>query len=637
MMKYCFCVIAVLSLFAVSLSSAEDGIEMFVQACKHQGRNPVMFYSGYADMEYEKTEKPYIPVFTPNDGIADYEKQYYAELAKKDVITTRYRSSLLFLGGSADTQLRKINSMRFDERYDKKWKPTRLGISKTTFSWGKQTKESARWDNSISFMEICKNDFWHPRFWEFGRLQGGPTVMATLTLLEMREPERFRFTPNGIKRLRDSFERKEKESGYKIFKIKGKTQYDDNKATATVIESSAPDGTVTVRFWIDASRDYVCPLIQYFDTKGKLLEEHKSSNYFLCNPPGYWYPENYVYTKNDPQTDKLVQRESYNIDKKTFWLNRNITEADFYMDVPAGLVIHDDERVKNSRRYYDAVENGILSFAEGHIDLTKQKWLEEKVYAEAETNSKPKEQLTPLVRIILTVTGAVLILAAIIIMIIKKFRTPPLILLPLLLFIGCNAQPDIPQGKVTVEPAVLDFGQKRPADSPVQVEFKLHNNTDKPLTITDVSSGCGCTAMEYPKEPIAPKATVAVPVKINLLGRFGDFTNKIKVKTDADETYEVDVKGKIVNDLWITESSLRCTSEGGQPAKGLLEVHTVDYPDVKFDFTGIDKRLTVKELGRNTKDGETVIKFDVAPPLVHWRHLDSNRGHADYDSAALTN
>ncbi|GHT44736.1 hypothetical protein FACS189454_02930 [Planctomycetales bacterium] len=111
---------------------------------------------------------------------------------------------------------------------------------------------------------------------------------------------------------------------------------------------------------------------------------------------------------------------------------------------------------------------------------------------------------------------------------------------------------------------------------------------------------------------LSPKATVAVPVKINLLGRFGDFTNKIKVKTDADETYEVDVEGKIVNDLWITESSLRCTAESGQPAKGLLEIHTVDYHDVKFDFTGIDKRLTVTEIARNTADGETVIKFDVA-------------------------
>lgn len=476
-MNYFFCVIAVLNLFAVSVQSslAEDGTEMFIQACKHQGRNPVMFYSGYADMEYEKTEKPYIPVFTPNDGIADYEKQYYAELAKKDVVTTRYRSSLLFLGGSAYTQLRKINSTHFDERYDKTWKQGRLGISKTTFSWGKQTKESARWERgNVLFMGIYESDFWHPRFWEFGRLQGGPTVMATLTLLEMREPDRFRFTPNGIKRLRDSFERKEKESGYKIFKIKGETQYDDNKATATVVESSAPDGTVTVRFWIDASRDYVCPLIQYFDTKGKLLEEHKSSNYFLCNPPGYWYPENYVYTKNDPQTDKLVQRESYNIDKKTFWLNRNTTEADFYMDVPAGLVIRDDDRTKNGKRgkHYDAVENGILSFAEGHIDLTKQKWLQEKVYADSETYSKPEERLAPLVRIILMVTGPVLIAAGIIaIMITRKFRTPPLILLPFLLFIGCNAQPDIPQGKVTVEPAMIDFGQKRPSDSPVKCEL----------------------------------------------------------------------------------------------------------------------------------------------------------------------
>jgi hypothetical protein len=167
------------------------------------------------------------------------------------------------------------------------------------------------------------------------------------------------------------------------------------------------------------------------------------------------------------------------------------------------------------------------------------------------------------------------------------------------------------QGKITVEPLVIDFGQKHSANSPIHREFRIQNNTAQSVIITEVSSGCGCTVVNFPREPIAPDTVVIVPVKINLLRYSGDFTNKIKVRTDTGKTFDVDIKGEITNDPWSTESSLRCTYENDQPAKGILEIHTANYPDIQFDPNYIDKNITITEISRNTQDGETTLKFEV--------------------------
>src|SRR4051812_8640087 len=61
---------------------------------------------------------------------------------------------------------------------------------------------------------------------------------------------------------------------------------------------------------------------------------------------------------------------------------------------------------------------------------------------------------------------------------------------------------------------IHDFGEI-PQGKPVSVEFSFTNTGDAALLITDVKTSCGCTAPDYPKEPIAPGKTSTIKVTYN--------------------------------------------------------------------------------------------------------------------------
>ncbi|GHT24120.1 hypothetical protein FACS189419_08860 [Planctomycetales bacterium] len=619
-----------------------DGLSLYVGALKNRGNNYEIFHSLRLKFELEQI----IPKKSPEE-IKAFAEELSAEVKeglRHDPVRAAHSGNVERIIASLNEQLnkplpkqmfrvllrteprqRRILSILINEQNpnDKSWEQ-KVNVIEESIS-AKQTT-SAIYFQQQQLVDVSSTSSAFDVYLNMGRLQGEDIGWVEFFLRQDANSSKYEFSEELIDKIRKELDKRQS-AGKETLKVTGTVWYDENinKSLAYVLESEK-NGIVVERYWIDVSRGYICPLIQFYDAKGILNKEYRASEYFLDEKSGLWFPHLYIENISGEKNDTWDCKK-FHIDSDATKINEPINDGEFAIDVLDGVTVQDKR--KKSTVSYKSKGKGTLSLVSGGLDLDKMDWLQK------EEDSVPLPQNTRgnLVQVILCIAGIVLIIIA---FLIKRGKHLPLILLPLLLFMGCNAQPDIPQGKVSVEPAVLDFGQKRPADSPVQVEFKLHNNTDKPLTITDISSGCGCTAMEYPKEPIAPKATVAVPVKINLLGRFGDFTNKIKVKTDADETYEVDVKGKIVNDLWITESSLRCTSEGGQPAKGLLEVHTVDYHDVKFDFTGIDKRLTVKELERNTKDGETVIKFDVAVDAKDDKDISLTLTSADSKIAPLT-
>ena len=64
--------------------------------------------------------------------------------------------------------------------------------------------------------------------------------------------------------------------------------------------------------------------------------------------------------------------------------------------------------------------------------------------------------------------------------------------------------------------------------------FCFANEGDAPLLITSAFSSCGCVVPEWPKEPLAPKASGSVKVRYNT-GKAGPFTKVIVVKTNDAE------------------------------------------------------------------------------------------------------
>jgi hypothetical protein len=373
------------------------------------------------------------------------------------------------------------------------------------------------------------------------------------------------------------------------------------------------NGKLVMGLLVDASKGYVCPLIQVFHSQtGNLQDEYISHNYFLHQKTGLWFPAVCIQKSYDVQTGKLTTTTENRIDSRTLLVNEAVSPNEFSVDIVEDAIVHDEAHGKSRR--YRAVENGVLSLVKGGLDVDKMSWLRE----DLEQDIPRHGGASGIIRVILILTGIVLILISLIFKLWNKKKNI-LPLFSLLLFLGCGRPVPLPDTLI-VQPSVIDFGKIRATDPPVQTQFTLRNNGTKPVTILDIASGCGCTVVEPPQKVILVDEEIIVPVKINVWGRYGNFKNSVRIKTDVHpDTIQLAITGNVVTDIWLSSQSIRCTAASGQSAMSVFELHTVDYPNVAFDFSRIDDSIEIEELSRTTEDGETIIKYNV---VVEMREYD---------------
>lgn len=87
--------------------------------------------------------------------------------------------------------------------------------------------------------------------------------------------------------------------------------------------------------------------------------------------------------------------------------------------------------------------------------------------------------------------------------------------------------------KIIFEETVFNF------DTIIQNEnvehvFRFTNEGESPLLITSAFSSCGCVVSEWPREPVAAKASNCIKVKYNT-SKIGVFTKAIVVKSNDVE------------------------------------------------------------------------------------------------------
>lgn len=85
--------------------------------------------------------------------------------------------------------------------------------------------------------------------------------------------------------------------------------------------------------------------------------------------------------------------------------------------------------------------------------------------------------------------------------------------------------------KYTFEP--VESGDK------VTATFKFTNTGNEPLLISDVKTSCGCTASDYPKEPVAPGETGQIEAVFDTAGKTGSQTKNVTVMTNTDPSSNV--------------------------------------------------------------------------------------------------
>lgn len=118
-------------------------------------------------------------------------------------------------------------------------------------------------------------------------------------------------------------------------------------------------------------------------------------------------------------------------------------------------------------------------------------------------------------------------------------------------FIGCkknnnissdivNNPASIENNKVSASNAIIkfettehDFGDIMEGEK-VSYSFKFNNVGKNDLVITSVSTTCGCTVTDFPKDPLKPGESGTIEVTFNSSGRSGKQVKVITVATNAN-------------------------------------------------------------------------------------------------------
>ncbi len=100
-----------------------------------------------------------------------------------------------------------------------------------------------------------------------------------------------------------------------------------------------------------------------------------------------------------------------------------------------------------------------------------------------------------------------------------------------------EAAPAIPLTTIKFAESTFDFGQIKQGET-VTHKFKFTNTGSNPLVLENVKPSCGCTAINWPKEPIAPQQTGEIEAQFNSTGKAGDQLKNITITLNTVEHLE---------------------------------------------------------------------------------------------------
>ncbi|MDF7817590.1 DUF1573 domain-containing protein [Runella sp. MFBS21] len=90
-----------------------------------------------------------------------------------------------------------------------------------------------------------------------------------------------------------------------------------------------------------------------------------------------------------------------------------------------------------------------------------------------------------------------------------------------------------------------DFGKIKQG-KPVTAEFKFTNKGAHPLIINKAYGSCGCTGVEYPKEPIMPGASGNIKATFNAAS-VGAFNKTVTVESNSESgIVTLNIHGEVV-------------------------------------------------------------------------------------------
>lgn len=97
---------------------------------------------------------------------------------------------------------------------------------------------------------------------------------------------------------------------------------------------------------------------------------------------------------------------------------------------------------------------------------------------------------------------------------------------------GDQEETPLTGAKISFAEKSYNFGDITQGEK-VEYTFEFENVGNEPLILSDVRTTCGCTAPEWPREPIAPGASAKLKVVFNSAGKMGMQNKVITVMSNA--------------------------------------------------------------------------------------------------------
>jgi hypothetical protein len=152
-----------------------------------------------------------------------------------------------------------------------------------------------------------------------------------------------------------------------------------------------------------------------------------------------------------------------------------------------------------------------------------------------------------------------------------------------------------------------DFGTFEEKVKNVTCQIRFVNTGDSALVITNVRPTCGCTASEYPHDPIAVGDTASITLTYSAIGRPGQFSKDVFVYTNGTPKKTIlTIKGSVIG-------SPKTISEQFPVSVGAIKFNASDVP--LGELTKGKTRMAYLS-GYNTATDTMVVKFTGAPDYI---------------------
>jgi P pilus assembly chaperone PapD len=178
----------------------------------------------------------------------------------------------------------------------------------------------------------------------------------------------------------------------------------------------------------------------------------------------------------------------------------------------------------------------------------------------------------------------------------KLFSVPCLLLLTVSLAFGAP--------RAAIENPTFDFGSI-PQGKNVEHVFILKNNGDKPLTVGQVSTSCGCTVADVSSRNIAPGKRSEIRATFNSKNFSGQISKNILIHTNDPKTpvYTLTIKGSVVEEIETSPKQLNLGEiKIGTSKDALITVENKG----KQQLTLTSVRSSMPQV--TVKTGKTVVK-----------------------------